>query len=198
MRVLVAAVVSEGLLAVGAFLIALVTEQALTWNLTLHTATQGALLTVPPLIMNAILWRYSETHPDSVYGRFSSEIIVPLCRHMNLVTTCIVAALSGSCEELFFRGALNYLCSKHLGVIAACAVTSILFALVHFIGNFRRYGAMIPIYVVVGLYLWGVHYGTHSLAAVAITHGLYNFIVITMVRIKVLRTYRQTSLAPRG
>lgn len=196
MRVLLAAVISEGLLVIGAFLILLVTDHTLTWNLTPRSVIQAILLTIPPLVMNALLWKYSESHPHSVYGRFSNEIIVPLCRHMNLATTYIVALLSGSCEELFFRGALNYLCSENLGVVAACAVTSLLFALVHFIGNFERYGAMIPIYIIMGLYLWGVHYGTKSLAAVAITHGLYNFIVITMVRIKLRRP--QTSLVPRG
>jgi membrane protease YdiL (CAAX protease family) len=187
MKVLVAAVISEGLLVVGALLILLLTESTLTWNFSLRTAIQGSLLTIPPLIMNALLWRYSQSHPYSVYARFSNEIIVPLCRHMKIMTTLIVAALSGICEELFFRGALNYLCCEHLGVIAACVVTSVLFALIHFIGNFKRYGAMIPIYVIVGVYLWCVHYGTQSLYAVAITHGLYNFIVITLVRIKAVR-----------
>ncbi len=187
MRVLIAATVSEGILVILAFLIILAADLTIVWNTTIITAAQGTLLTIPPLIINALLWRYSESHPDSVYGRFSREIIVPLCRQMNTMTTCVVAALSGVCEELFFRGALNYLCYQHLGLGAACAITSILFALVHFVGNFKRYGAMIPIYLVMGVYLWAVHYWTSSLAGVALTHGLYNFLVITTVRIKLSR-----------
>lgn len=184
MRVLVAAVVSEGILVIGALLVILTADLTLPWNLTLNTTARCALFTIPPLIINGLLWMYSDSHPDSVYGRFSREIIEPLCRQMTTTTTVFVAILSGVCEELFFRGALNYLCIELLGFASACAITSILFALVHFIGNFKRYGAMIPIYLSMGVYLWAVHYWTSSLAGVALTHGLYNFIVIHMVRTK--------------
>jgi membrane protease YdiL (CAAX protease family) len=41
---------------------------------------------------------------------------------------------------------------------------------------------MIPLYTAVGGYFWLVYHYTESLAAVAILHGVYNFIVILTVK----------------
>lgn len=184
MRILLAAVISEGLLLALALALAYFADLTIEWNWSLYAGAQGLALTVPPLIGNHILWNYSYRNPDSIYGRFSREIIVPLCRHMRLGLAATIAILSGICEEVFFRGSLNYLCIPYLGSIGACIATSILFAAMHFIGNFKRYGGMLPLYIVMGMYLWLAHLYTNSLAAVAILHGAYNFIVMTTVRIR--------------
>ena len=85
------------------------------------------------------------------------------------------------------------LCFKYLGPIGSCLVTSLLFASVHFIGSFKRYGGMLPLYTAMGVYLWLAHYLTQSLAAVAVLHGLYNFTVILLVKRANARTSTQTS-----
>jgi len=184
MRILLAAIISEGLLLALALALAYFANLTIDWRWSQRAVIQGLALTIPPLLGNHILWNYSDRNPHSIYGRFSREIIVPLCRHMRLGLAAAVAILSGICEELFFRGSLNYLCISYLGVISACIVTSILFAAMHFIGNFKRYGEMIPLYTAMGVYLWFAHFCTGSLAAVAILHGAYNFIVITAVRMR--------------
>ena len=182
MKILMAALISEGILALASLAIYYVFSMPLVWNASNIALAQGLFLTVPPLIINKLLWSYSESHPDSIFGRFSREIIIPLCRHITPTIAIIVAILSGVCEELFFRGAINSLCLKITGPVFALIFTSFIFAATHFIGNFKRYGAMIPLYTTMGAYLWLVHYYTDSLTAVAVCHGVYNLVVIVMVR----------------
>lgn len=183
MRILVAAVISETLLLGAALLMSYLSGHSHAWNASVVSVLWGVVWTVPPLIVNHILWRYSDRHPDTIYGRFSREIVTPLCRAMTLRVAIVVAVLSGVCEELFFRGTLNALISAHLGTAASCILTSFLFAGVHFIGNFTRYGAMLPLYTAMGMYLWSVHYVSGSLATAAVTHGVYNFVVILLVKL---------------
>jgi membrane protease YdiL (CAAX protease family) len=182
MRILIAALISEGFLLLGAIIIGVFFDLSVPWNFSARALIVGLLLTIPPLFLNQILWRYSDTHPNSIYGRFSREIITPFCRQIDLGTAIIVAILSGTCEEIFFRGALDSLVQAQLGIAASCIITSILFAAVHFIGNFKRYGSMIPLYTAMGTYLWAAKHLTDSVAAVSVIHGLYNFIVIMLVK----------------
>jgi membrane protease YdiL (CAAX protease family) len=182
MRVLIAAIVSEGVLVAFAALMQLIFAITLEWRISPLALLAGLLLTIPPILANHLLWNHAERHPSSIYHRFSQEVILPLCRQISWPIALAVALLSGICEEWFFRGALNSLCQQHLTPLASCIVTSLLFALVHFIGSFKRYGGMVPIYTAMGTYLWITHYLTDSLAAVALLHAAYNFTVILLVR----------------
>lgn len=182
MRVLIAALISEGLLVILSVVLCAVGNIEVSWNASMHFAALGALLATPPLLLNEVLWRVSQRHPTSVYSRFSREIILPLCRQISLPTAVAVAILSGACEELFFRGALNAVARTYLGPLGACVSTSVLFAAIHFVGNFRRFGGMIPLYTIMGSYMWAVASLTDSLFCAAVLHGVYNFLAI--VRIK--------------
>jgi membrane protease YdiL (CAAX protease family) len=181
-RILVAAVISEGILVAMAVALQWIFSLQMPWNAQPRSIFLGLVLVLPPLTLNHILWRYSEQHPNSVYQRFSQEVIIPLCRKVSWQVAVLIAILSGVCEELFFRGALHQLFSRYFGLAVSCAATSLLFASVHFIGSFKRYGKMIPLYTAMGTYLWFVQYALDSLAAVAVLHGVYNFIVIMMVK----------------
>lgn len=181
-QIIFATLVSEALLlGLGLCVYPFVTSMG-KWNITLLAIALGIVLTLPPLLANVLLWRYSRSHTSSVFYRFSVEVIVPLCQAMNITTALIVAVLSGICEEFFFRGALNNLIQTHTNQVLSCITTSIIFAAIHFIGNIKRYGAMIPLYIAMGCYLWLVHHLTESLACVAVTHGLYNFTVIMLTK----------------
>jgi membrane protease YdiL (CAAX protease family) len=182
MRILIAAVVSEGILVFLAVLMQLIFNVRVHWNPGLQELGLGLTLVLPPLIGNHFLWKYAERATSSVFNRFSREIILPLCRQITWPIAVVVAILSGICEEWFFRGALNSVMLNALGKVPSCMITSVLFALVHFIGSFKRYGGMVPLYTVMGIYLWYVHNRTDSLAAVALLHGVYNFTVIMLVR----------------
>ncbi len=181
-QIIFATLVSEALLLGLGFCVVPFVASIGKWNITLYAIAMGILLTLPPLLANILLWRYSHSHTSSIFYRFSVEVIVPLCQSMNIITALIVAVLSGICEEFFFRGALNNLIQIHTNQALSCITTSIIFAVIHFIGNIKRYGAMIPLYVAMGGYLWLIHHLTESLACVAVTHGAYNFTVIMLTK----------------
>jgi membrane protease YdiL (CAAX protease family) len=186
MRILLAAFISEGILLILSLAISLFADIPLIWNSSWWAVLVGFALIIPPLIVNNILWRYSETNHGSIFYRFSQEIIIPLCRHITPTAAIIVAILSGVCEEMFFRGALNSLCARLGGIEFAFVVSSLIFAATHFIGSFKKYGAMIPLYTAMGAYLWLVHFYSDSLTAVAICHGAYNLVVILITRRRAL------------
>jgi len=183
MKILVAAIVSESFLVVLSLVMTSIWGFSLVWNGSAVMWITGALLAIPPFILNELLWRRCVKHSESVYARFSREVIVPLCRHISFSGAILIAVLSGLCEEIFFRGSLNLLITRYLGAVSACVLTSVLFAAVHFIGNFQRYGGMLPLYILMGAYLWGVWFATQSLACVAVAHGVYNFAAILRVKL---------------
>jgi Type II CAAX prenyl endopeptidase Rce1-like len=182
MRILTAAIISEGFLLIAGELLLRLLSLSVDWRPSLHALALGSALTLPLLLANEIAWKRSLRYPTSTYSRFSREIIIPLCQRTPPLTALIIAILSGGCEEFFFRGALHSAVIVYLPQWASCVITSLLFAAVHFIGNFRRFAAMIPLYGAVGMYLWVVAWATGSLFSVAILHGLYNFTVIMRVR----------------
>ena len=176
------AVISEVLLILIASLIAWICDLPLEWNLTPETMRTGALAAIPLLIGNHLLWLWTARNPTSVYARFSREIIVPLCKRVSPGQAVIIGLLSGVGEEILFRGSLNQLCLRYGGELAALSLTSFAFAYVHFIGNVKRFGGMIPLYTIIGGVLWGVWFLTGSLAAAATTHAVYNFCAIVWIR----------------
>lgn len=176
------AFVSEALLLVGAYVIAWFAGIELTWDFSLLALVIGALAATPLLVGNHLLWRWTRAHPDTVYARFSREIIVPLCSRITPLQAFYIGILSGIGEEILFRGALNLLLIRWGGVPLAFILSSVLFAWIHFIGTTKRYGGMIPLYTGVGAILWMVWYATDSLTAAAATHGTYNFFAIVWIR----------------
>lgn len=187
-QILVATIISEGILVgLGIAIAYLLLDDSIHWNLTPLTAFVGMVMSIPPLILNFFMWSYSKTHTNSIFYRFSSEVIVPLCISMNLWTIIVVAVTSGICEEYFFRGALNTLFITYASPTVSCLATSFIFAVVHFMGNFKRYWRMLPLYFAMGCYLWLVYRSSNSLGSVALTHGIYNFVVITTTKHAVTR-----------
>jgi membrane protease YdiL (CAAX protease family) len=180
-RIALVALCSEGILAAISLIIVAVAHNHIIWAATPFNILLGTTAAIPLLVLNLYIWRYAERTPHSVFARFSTEVIVPLCRAVDTRTALLLALLSGICEELFFRGALNLIIAGHFGLIVAFLTTSISFAAIHFIGSFKRYGGMIPLYSAIGGYIWLVHQATGSLASVVFLHGVYNFVVIMLV-----------------
>lgn len=184
MKILLAALASEGLLLILATGIVWILNLEISWNPSGEATLLGVGLAALPLVLNSYLWMRTRRYSDSVYARFSKEVIVPLCRQISIPTACSVALLSGWCEEYFFRGALSSAIAHYLGPGVACLVSSLLFAAVHFIGNFRRFGNMIPLYTLMGSYIWIVYYLSNSLFCAAVLHGTYNFAAIVQVKLR--------------
>lgn len=180
--ILMVAFVSEALLFVGAYIIAWLSGIELSWDFSFLAVLLGALAAAPLLVGNHLLWRWTRAHPESVYARFSREIIVPLCSRVPPLHAFYIGILSGIGEEILFRGALNLLLIQWGGLFLALVLSSVMFAWVHFIGTTKRYGGMIPLYTGVGAILWFVWYLTDSLTAAAATHATYNFLAIVWIR----------------
>lgn len=184
MKILIAALISEGLLAVLGLLVVGALAIEVRWDISPRMAAYGVGLALAPLLLNYYLWRRTRDYPDSVYSRFSREIIDPLCRQISIPTAISVAILSGWCEEYFFRGALSGAITHYLSPLWACAISSVLFAAIHFIGNFKRFGGMMPLYTVMGIYMWLVAYLSGSLFCAAVLHGSYNLAAILQVKLR--------------
>ncbi len=180
--VLVVAIVSEAILLLVAYVMAYYFGLDLSWNPSLQALVLGVAAAFPLLIGNHLLWQWTQSNPNSVYTRFSREVVVPLCRRVSTFDALCIGILSGIGEEALFRGSLNLLLSRWGGFWFALFVSSVAFAWVHFIGSFKRYGGMIPLYSAVGGVLWLVWFQTDSLAAAAATHATYNFIAIVSIR----------------
>ncbi len=176
------AVVSEVILVLIAYIVAWLFSVEITWDVSFEALVIGAAAAAPLLIGNHLLWSWTRRNPDSVYARFSREVVVPLCKRASTLDALLIGILSGIGEEVLFRGTLTMLLIQWGGLWCAMAVSSIAFAWIHFIGNTKRYGGMIPLYAVVGAALWLVWYGTDSLAAAAATHATYNFLAIVWIR----------------
>lgn len=180
--VLLVAIVSEVLLFLLAYTMAYFLSLDIAWNLSGLALLVGALSSIPLLIGNHLLWRWTLNNPNSVYSRFSREVVVPLCRRVSPFHALLIGLLSGVGEEVLFRGSLNLWLIRSAGLWVALVISSVAFAWVHFIGSFKRYGGMIPLYSAVGGALWLVWFLTDSLAAAATTHATYNFFAILSIR----------------
>ena len=180
--ILLAAVITEGLLIVVSYLVMGLWDLPLTWGASFFNVAVGALAVAPPMVLNETLWRAFGPQPQSVYGQFIREIVIPLCKQVQATTAIALSILSGFGEELFFRGVLHEWTTSHLGLIASAILTSFLFSYVHFIGQVKRFGKLLPLYAVMGLYLWFVCIITGSLVAAVVAHGLYNFSAILITR----------------
>lgn len=180
--ILMLAVISEVVLVLIAYIVAWFFSLEITWDVSLEALIIGAAAAAPLLVGNHLLWSWTERNPDSVYSRFSREVVVPLCKRVSPRDALLIGLLSGIGEEVLFRGTLNMLLIRSGGLWFALILTSVAFAWIHFIGNTKRYGGMIPLYTAVGAALWFVWYATDSLAAAAATHATYNFLAIVWIR----------------
>lgn len=180
--ILTLAITSEVALIVLAYILAWLFGIGITWNASSTTLFIGILAAVPLLGANHLLWLWTQRNPASVYARFSQEVIVPLCLQVTPLHALLIGVFSGIGEEALFRGALNLILSHVGGLPLAFLASSVAFAWVHFIGNTKRYGGMIPLYTAVGGVLWLVWFFTESLAAAAATHAAYNFFAIISIR----------------
>jgi membrane protease YdiL (CAAX protease family) len=180
--ILLVAIVSEVVLVLVAYVMAYVFSLDIAWNISARALTIGLAASIPLLLGNHLLWLWTQNNTDSVYARFSREVVVPLCRRVTPFQAVWIGILSGIGEEALFRGSLNLLLTRWGGLWPALLISSVAFAWIHFIGSFKRYGGMIPLYSAVGGVLWLVWFLTDSLAAAATTHAAYNFFAIVLIR----------------
>ena len=106
--------------------------------------------------------------------RFKEEYIIPLARMLRPIDALVVSAAAGIGEEFFFRGVLQV----EIGIL----LSSIIFAAVHFGPAVRQYSLVALIYFLVSLYFAAIYSVSQDLWAVALAHGIYDFLVIIFIR----------------
>lgn len=178
------AIISEGIL----LLIALIWGSArgipLPLTFDLESIATGIIATIPVLFFNFVLFSglSKDKNPENVFWRFKSELIIPLCRNLDVKAAAILGITSGIGEEFLFRGVLNFELSGLFGAFLGLSISSYLFAYVHFIGIAREYWKVLMFYLAFGLYFTIIAAHFDSLTPAIIAHGLYNFSAIVYIR----------------
>jgi membrane protease YdiL (CAAX protease family) len=118
------------------------------------------------------LWLGRNTGMFSDLREITFTQIAPIFNTLQPIDLLLVAAMSGFCEEVFFRGAMQ----SQLGIFA----TSIIFALFH-CPNFRfiSYGVWV---FIAGSFLGWLYFQTQSLWVPILAHALSNCISLFFLR----------------
>ena len=139
--------------------------------------------TFPILTLNGLLFfLLGLTEKRSPYARFMREYIFPLCASQSMLSAFFIGLASGIGEEFFFRGALFYFLTGKFGQPISILVINLLFAYVHFIGNFLEYWRVFIFYFLFGVYFTFLVMFLNSIWIPVLTHALYNWIVIVAMR----------------
>jgi hypothetical protein len=136
----------------------------------------GIAAIVPLLLINVLLfgpWAESTNWLQSCVS-FRNTIVKPLADQLDLSSALVISLAAGIGEELFFRGVLQ----NEFGWIFA----SLLFALLHFGTACLRFRIVATVYLLVGLYLGWLYIYSGSLLTVIITHALYDWIALVVLR----------------
>jgi membrane protease YdiL (CAAX protease family) len=108
--------------------------------------------------------------------RFSEEFIRPFFKACTVLDLALIAAVAGCGEEMLFRGVIQGVSDRWLGVGYGLAVASILFGLLH---------CITPTYAIlatgVGAYFGALSMLTDNLLVVIIPHALYDFVALLVL-----------------
>jgi len=130
-------------------------------------ALSGVLLSIVGLVMTKV-------ESFKAFNQLVYEIMGPLFAHSKIIDIALIAAASGFCEEVFYRGVLQ----TEFGIIIA----SLIFGLCHFAGmQFYLY----VIWAALAGYLFGLLFEiSHSLWLPITAHAFSNFVSIIILRQK--------------
>lgn len=149
----------------------------------------GIISTIPLLLAMSLLSRLVENWTPlqkSLFGEQLQDLqrnfIFPLSRALNDVQILIIALLSGIGEEVFFRGLLLWLLEDISPQTASVICSSLLFALLHFVGNFRRFSRLISVYFIAGIYLSSLYLLYQSILVPITCHACFNLVSLRLNR----------------
>ncbi len=134
----------------------------------------GLLLSQLLFVFNSILVQISFKHDWAIFQDFMREMIFPIASQLGIFSALIISLFAGIGEELFFRGFLQ----PKIGIISA----SIIFGLVHFLFNLRKYYLIAIFYILIGFLFGAVYELFDSLWAPVIFHCVYDFTALLYFR----------------
>ena len=134
---------------------------------TLKEIVFGVLLSQLLFIFNKVLVRLSFKNDWIIFKDFIRSMILPIASSMDLTSAFFISIAAGVGEELFFRGFLQV----KFGIV----LSSILFGLVHFIFDIRKFFPIVLLYISIG-FIFGLTYEIFGTLWVPIIfHSFYDF-----------------------
>ena len=137
---------------------------------------QGFAATLPMLVLLVVVTR-SGWQPLVELRRQVDALTEALFSQCTLWDLAAVSLAAGVGEEVLFRGALQSLAEGWMQPVAALAVVSLLFGLVHALSV-----TYFVLATLVGFYLGWLALATGSLIPPIIAHGLYDFFALWYLR----------------
>jgi uncharacterized protein len=140
----------------------------------------GSALASLPLVGALALLLRSDWEMLREMRMFIDTYVLPMFANAYLWELGLLCAAAGIGEELLFRGVLQPVCIKYLGVYAGVLLVNLLFSLLHPFSIAYLVGAYL-----IGCYLSVLYVATENLLAPMIVHGLYDFIALVwMMRLR--------------
>jgi membrane protease YdiL (CAAX protease family) len=135
-------------------------------------ALLGVAATVPLLALFLLLIRFP-IGPVARIKHFSERVLCPMLAPCTVLDLLGISVLAGLGEEMLFRGALQGAFLRWLPPVAAIALVSALFGVLHAVT--LGYAVLAAL---MGAYLGWLRYETDNLLAPVIAHSLYDFAVL--------------------
>jgi uncharacterized protein len=132
----------------------------------------GVAAALPLLLLAALMLRWP-IGPLRHIKQFSEQVLCPLLAPFSVMDMLGISLLAGLGEEMLFRGVLQSAFSRWMGPLLALALASALFGLLHAVT--LTYAIMAAL---MGAYLGWLWNQTGNLLVPAITHALYDFVVL--------------------
>ena len=111
---------------------------------------------------------------------FMDTFVLPMFAEAYLWELALLCAAAGLGEELLFRGVLQPVCVKYIGLYAGVLLVNVLFSLLHPFSI-----AYLVVAYLIGCYLSVLYVATENLLAPMVVHGLYDFIALVwMMRLR--------------
>ena len=146
----------------------------------------GTLATAPPVLIAWLMLRYP-VGPLRSLGELSRAMtgeVFAGCRPWNLA---FASAWAGVAEELLFRGVVQQMLTERVGVFAGLLAGGVLFGLAHPLSALYVFFTTL-----MGFYLgWVWIASDYNLLAPMLVHGLYDFVLLSLL-------VRKTAAAPES
>ncbi len=169
-----AAIVFEGMIALGAYVLGDIVErppgEQIAWNFA--DAAWGVVAAIPMLAALILLMRLPLAGIERL-REFSRQFLIPMFRGATWPQLVLISALAGLGEEMLFRGLIQHGLAEAIGgsagILIGIAIGSLTFGLAH--AATRTYAIVAGL---VGLYLGGVYVLSGNLLAPIIAHAMYD------------------------
>jgi membrane protease YdiL (CAAX protease family) len=131
------------------------------------------LLASLPLLAAFVLMLLFPIGPFARIKHFCDKVIGPMFAGCTLPSLAGISGMAGIGEEMLFRGVLQPVFERSLGLWLALLATNLLFGLLH---------PITAMYIVVaalfGAYLGCLYWLSDNLLLVMVTHAVYDFVVL--------------------